>query len=88
MPDYNQRVREGRERYFRQFGDWLRKVAYLSNFVLNLVDLVVVEETEILPDMSVNFKDFAIETRFVLQFVRRHVRHFPQGPQVDRRFVV
>ena len=24
------------------------------------------EETEILPDMSVNFKDFAVETRFVV----------------------
>ena len=24
------------------------------------------EETEILPDMSVNFKDFAVETRFVI----------------------
>ena len=24
------------------------------------------EETEVLPDMSVNFKDFAVETRFVV----------------------
>ena len=88
MPDCNQRVREGKERYFRQFADWLRKVAHLSNFALNLVDLVGVEEIEILPDMSVNVKDFAVETRFVLQFVRGHVRHFPQGPQVDRRFIV
>ena len=35
-------------------------------FVFNLVDLVGVEETEILPDMSENFKDFAVETRFVV----------------------
>ena len=88
MPDCNQRVREGKERYFRQFADWLWKVAYLSSFALNLVNLVGVEETKILPNMSLNFKDFAVETRFALQFVRGHVRHFPQGPQVDRRFVV
>ena len=62
-------------------------VAYLSSFAFNLVDLVGVE-TEILPYMSVNFKDFAVETRFVLYFVRGHVLHFPQGPQVDRLFVV
>ena len=37
-----------------------------SSFVFNLVDLVGVEETEILPDMLVNFKDVAVETRFVV----------------------
>ena len=35
-------------------------------FAFNLADLVGVEETEILPDMSVNFKDFAVETRFII----------------------
>ena len=45
-----------------------------------------VEEFEILPDMSVNVKDFAVETRFVVAIsVRGHVRLLPQGPQVDRR---
>ena len=40
--------------------------ANLSSFAFDLVDLVGVEETEILPDMSVNVKDFAVETRFVV----------------------
>ena len=40
--------------------------ATLSSLAFNLVDLVGVEETEILPDISVNFKDFAVETRFVV----------------------
>ena len=39
---------------------------YLSSFAFNLVDLVGVEETEIFPDMSVNFKDFAVETHFAV----------------------
>ena len=45
-------------------------------------------ETDLLPDKSVNFKDFAVETRFVVAISSAHVRHFPQGPQVDRLFVV
>ena len=43
-----------------------KSILYLLSFAFNLVDLVGVEETKILPDMSVNFKDFAIETRFVV----------------------
>ena len=43
-----------------------KSLKYLSSFAFNLVDLVNVEETEILPDMSVNFKDFGVETRFVV----------------------
>ena len=42
------------------------------------------EETDILTDMSVKFRDFAVETRFVVAIRSGHVRHFPQGPQVDR----
>ena len=66
--DCNQIIRDGKWRYFRQFAEWLRKVAYLPSFAFNLVDLVGVKETEILHDndMSVNFKDFAVETRFVV----------------------
>ena len=45
---------------------YAKSLQYLSSFAFNLVDLVGVEETEILPDMSVNFKDFAVETRFVV----------------------
>ena len=63
--------------YFRQFADWLRKGRfniYISSFAFDLVDLAGVEEIEILPDMSVNFKDFAVETRFVVAIsVRGHV---------------
>ena len=43
---------------------YAKSLQYLSSFAVNLVDLVGVEETKILPDMSVNFKDFAVETRF------------------------
>ena len=45
---------------------YAKSIKYLLSFAFNLVDLVGVEETEILPDMSVNFKDFAVETRFVI----------------------
>ena len=45
---------------------YAKSLQYLSSFAFNLVDLVGVEETEILPDMLVNFKGFAVETRFVV----------------------
>ena len=40
-------------------------------FAFNLVDLFGVEETEILPNMSVNFKNFAVETRFIIAICSR-----------------
>ena len=41
-------------------------VTQIYCFAINLVDPVGVEETEILPYLSVNFKDFAVETRIVI----------------------
>ena len=66
---------------------YAKSLQYLSSLAFNLLDLVGVEETEILPDMSVNFKDLQLKLALLLQFVRGHVRHFPQGPQVDRLFI-
>ena len=71
--------------YFRQFADWLRKVALIF---IKLCCQSCVEETEILSDMLVNFRDFAVETHFVVAICSGDVRHFPQGPRVDRLFVV
>ena len=40
-------------------------------FAFNLVEIFGVEETEILPNMSVNFKNFAVETRFIIAICSR-----------------
>ena len=87
--DCNQRIRDGIFSSICRLVTQSRFNICISSFAFDLVDLTGMEEIEISPDMLVNIKDFAVETRFVVAIsVRRHVRHFPQGPQVDRLFVV